>query len=118
MVVLKNQMLMASTLLESLVAMVVVMAVIVICSLTYTSTLKSDNLRMRLHASLMMDKIAAEACGRACYLDGEIEDGLLMVRKSFRPYPGKESLYIMKLEAYDKMHVFIADQTRLIARTD
>lgn len=104
----------ASTLMESLVAMIVIMICFVIASMIYTNIINSTNNKLKLDASLLLKEIGIKAKEENNYLDEKFETENLVVQKSVTSYKNSGNLSLLTLIAFDKNGKKIAEQKELI----
>jgi prepilin-type N-terminal cleavage/methylation domain-containing protein len=103
-----------STLLESIVAMVVLGICISIAVQTYANILKSENGRLRLKAGLFLEQVASSSKKERSFLDEEIRTESFLVRKTVAVYPPAPGLVLLKLVATDPDNRKLAERNELI----
>lgn len=104
----------ASTLLESLVAMVLIMICFGIAMMIYVNVMSSDNNRQKLSAQLLLNQVALEGKQEKKYLDEKIEAGNMTIQKTVAPYKEADNLSLLTLTAFDKNGKMIAQHKELI----
>ncbi len=103
----------ASTLIEALVAMVIVMTCFGIASMIYVNVLNADNNRIQLNAHLLVHELAQKAKETNSFLDEKIETNGLIIQKSVEPYHDIPNLNVLKYIAVDKKGKLIAEYKEL-----
>jgi len=91
----------AATLLESLVAMVVVLLSFGIALMIYVNIANSNNSQLKLNAYLTLSEVLTETIQDEAYTDEETEKGILTIVKTVQPYGRSTSLIEIHLEAKD-----------------
>ena len=107
----------AATLIESLIAMVIVMISFSAALMIYVNISKSDNNRQKLRAYLLLNEAAIETKANNAFYDEEIQSETMVIRKSVKSYNpaySGENPKILLLEAYDKSGKKIADRKELV----
>jgi hypothetical protein len=112
MALLKTQ-LKASTLIEALVAMVIVMICFGIASMIYVNVLNADNNRIQLKAHLIVSDLAQKAKTTSTFLDEKIETEGLVIQKSIEGYHDIPNLSVLKFVAFDKKGKVITEYKEL-----
>lgn len=104
----------ASTLMESMVAMVVVMLCFGIASMIYVNVMNSKNKRIELHAHLLLNNIAIQTKKLDLFIDEEIREGEIIITKKVETYKEISGLSWLKLTALDANGKIIATHNALI----
>ena len=91
----------AATLMESLVAMVVVLVCCGIASMIYVNVITSGNEREKLKAHLLLNEAAIKAKNENLFLDEEIRGETITIRKSIAPYKELPDISLLTLTAVD-----------------
>lgn len=104
----------ASTLIETIVAMVLLLLCFVISMMIYENVLDSENNRLKLSALLLMNNEAILTKKEKNYLDEEITFNDMKFKKTIYKYQNSEKLYVLTLTAYDKNHHKIIERNELI----
>lgn len=91
----------AATLLESLVAMVIVLLSFGIALMIYVNITNSNNSQLKLNAYLSLNEVLAETVQDEAYTDEETEKGVLKIVKTVQPYGRSKNLVEIHLEARD-----------------
>jgi Tfp pilus assembly protein PilV len=109
-----NYMLKASTLIESLVAMVIMVICLSIGTIIYTNVMSSDKQRMQLKALLLLNKEAIEVKAAKSFLDSEKQVGDWTIKKTIEKYDQSENLYKMSLSVIDRDKKIIFVRNELV----
>ena len=109
-----NKRLPAFTLVQSLVAMVIVMFTMGLFTTIYVNIMKSSDHHRKIQASLLLDKMAMETKKGKVFLDAEIKTEAFIVEKKITPYGGATNLSVLSLKAIDKNQRFLAERNELI----
>lgn len=91
----------AATLMESLVAMVIVLACCGIAAMIYVNVMDSGNEREKLKAHLMLNEAAIKTKNEKLFLDEEIQGEFITIRKRITPYKEQADLSLLVLTAID-----------------
>ena len=112
-----NQKLKAATLVEALMALVIVMICFVIGSMIYVNVINSDNNRQEIKANLILNETALKTKEEKKFIDEKIEIGNenLIIQKTVILYKNIENLNLLTLIASDKKGRVIAQRKELIA---
>lgn len=104
----------AGTLIESLVAMVIIIVCLGVGTMIYSNVLNSDKQRFKFKAILMLNKEAEQIKMEKNFLDGEKILGDYMIRKIITKMPQSENLYRLSLIVFDKSGKSIGVRNELI----
>lgn len=104
----------ASTLMETLIAMVVIVLCFSLGLLIYMNVVSSENRMQKFHANLLLKNIAAEVQKENEFIDVEIETDGLTVKQSIKKYESAENLFQLTLTAFDKKNRLIAAHREII----
>ena len=104
----------ASTLVESLIAMVVVVISFGIATTIYVNVLSSGEEFQRLKAVAILQKIAMETKQNRLYLDDNIVVDQFIVEKKVISYNGQKHLFQLKLKAYVQKEKQLDEYNELI----
>ena len=105
-----------STLVEALVAMIIVMLALGVFTTVYVNVLKSGDRHRKLQAGLLLDKIALEAKQNRLLLDAEYKTEEFVIQKKVEVYGGAEGLLSLSLKAFDKNEKLMAVRNELILK--
>lgn len=111
MVVLKK--IKSSTLIETIVALVIVSVLIVICTLISLNLSRSNTEKVKITAYLEMDRIISEAMDDEQYFDKIIRHKSYLIELNFKKFDVKNMIVINAI-AYDKDYGTIVEINRLI----
>lgn len=114
----ENNKLKGSTLVETLVAMIIVMLAFGIGLLIYLNVIQSSGAQQKLNAQLQMNKIAIETKDKNLFVDEEDTTGTMKIIKTIQPYSaGSDKLKLLKIEAFDGNGKKLAEREELIIHT-
>jgi hypothetical protein len=111
MVVLKK--IKSSTLIETIVALVIVSVLIVICTLISLNLSRSNTEKLKITAYLEMDKMIREALDNEQYFDKIIRHKNYLIELNFKKFDVK-NMVIINAFAYDNDYGIIVECNRLI----
>jgi len=109
-----NTSLKAFTVIESIVAMVVIVICFGISSMVFYNILEGDSQRNLLKAAAILNKEAFAIKEQKNYLDEEREEGDWLLSKKTELYEGTENLYRLTLILSDKKGNTIMERAELI----
>ena len=109
-----NHTLKASTLLESLIAMIIIVVCFGVATMIYSNVLDSDKQRLQLKAILVLNEEAIELKKGKTFLDSEKQNGDWVIKKIVEKYPQTENLYTISLSVIDRNGRIIATRNELI----
>lgn len=92
----------ASTLIEVIVAMVVLAIAFSIGIMIYFNILSSSGSYRAFETTLLLKQVAAETTHNKSYIDELIELENLTIQKSVSPYNGSKKVYLLELHAVDQ----------------
>jgi Tfp pilus assembly protein PilV len=104
----------AATLMEALIAMVVVLVCCGIASMIFVNVMRSGNQRAKLHAHLLLNETAVKAREEKKFLDEVIESDNLVIKKSVVPYRDNASITVLTLDAMDENDKILETYKELI----
>lgn len=110
-----NYKLKAATLMESLIAMVIIVVCLGIGTMIYTNVLNSDKQRLKFKALLMLNKEAAQIKAEKIFFDGEKQVGDYRIKKTIKKFEQTENLYTLALVVLDKDGKIIGSRNELIS---
>ena len=100
----------SSTLIEVIVGLVIITITFALIFKLITNLNRSENLRLKTNASLLMDEIIANTREELNFIDDEFDYGYLHITKSVQPYQSSENLMIINLEAFDRDNRMILEK--------
>ena len=103
-----------ATLIESMVAMIVVLLCFGIASMIYVNVMNSDNRRAELHAHLLLNELAMKAKQHDIFLDEEMREGELFITKKVETYNDVPGLIRLTITARNERDKVIATHNELI----
>lgn len=109
-----NYKLKATTLIESLIAMSIIIVSLGVATIIYTSVLESDKQSLKLKAQLLLNEEAFKTKQSKTFIDEEILVTPFTIKKIVERYPGTENLYLLSLIATDLKGNLIAKRNELI----
>ncbi len=89
----------ASTLIEVLIAMVIIMAVFVIAIGIYTNITQSGYSISTTQSQQQMQKIISESISNHDWQDQELEEDSILYRKTVSAWPGYDDLVLIEVRA-------------------
>ncbi len=104
----------AGTLIESLVAMVIIIVCLGVGTMIYSNVLNSDKQRFKFKAILMLNKEAEQIKMEKNFIDVEKMIGDYMIRKIIMKISQSENLYRLSLIVFDKSGKPIGVRNELI----
>ena len=104
----------ASTLIESLIAMVIIVVCVGIATTIYVNVLDSDKQRQKLKAALLLDDIAIKTKAGKNFLDEEMTIENWKIKKTVGRYKDYSNLYQFTLKVIDSENKRIALRNELI----
>lgn len=109
-----NHQLKAATLMESLIAMIIIVVCFGVATMIYNNVLDSDKQRQQLKAILLLNKKAFQIKNEKNFVDGEEQHGEWAIKRTIEHYEQSENLYLLKLLVTDKEQNKIATRNELI----
>ena len=103
-----------STLVESLVAMVILVITTGITAMIYVNILESQRGPLKLQANNLLENIAGESKASNNFIDEEIKSGDIRIIKTAKKYSDKKSLLLLELIAFDLNGKLITKRKELI----
>lgn len=106
--------LIASTLIETVTAMVIVTLVFGLGSGTYVNVMSADNHIQKLKARQILNGISAESKKKKMYLDEKTSIEGFSIIKIVTPYNNSQELSLLTLKAFDIKQKLIAQRKELV----
>lgn len=103
-----------STLVEVMVAMIIMMVCIGIALTIFTNISRDVNDEIRILAEMRMNAIAAETKVRKDFTNTTAEFGNMRVERNILPYPASPKVKVLMLETVDLQGKIIAEYKELI----
>ena len=105
----------ASTLMESLIAMVIIVVCFSIAVMIYVSVVDNDKERSKLKAILILNQTAIQIKREKNFLDDEKKYDNWVIKKTVGRYPETENVYSLSLVVKDTTGRTIALRNELIS---
>ncbi len=109
-----NDRLKASTLIEVIVGLVIIIITFGIVFKLLVNVNRSENLRLKCNASLVMDEIINSSKQQMNYIDDDIDYGYMHIEKSVAPYENNKNLKVIHLKAFDRNNKLILEKKEII----
>ncbi len=103
----------ASTLMESLISMVLIVTCFSIAIMVYVNVVTSTNLANKAKATLLLNKELINAKNEKQFLDQEYNSGEFFIKKRFLKYKDAEDVRVLRIEVEDKEGVILARRNEL-----
>ena len=104
----------ASSLFETIVALMVIMIVFGIAMTIYVNVMKNSTSLSELNASLQLDRLARETKEKKSYFDETIENESTVIEKKIKKYNDKGGLLLLDIQAFDKTKKKLAERKEII----
>ena len=104
----------ASTLLETLIAIVLILVCFSIATVVLVNIMQSDNGRMKLHAHLELEALYQKTMDEKTFIDEDVDYETFSIHKSIAPYQNSANLYQLTLTAKSKDAVQLDEFKKLI----
>ena len=104
----------AATLMEALIALILIMFCFVIGSMIYVNVVKSDNNRQELNANLLLHEITLKTIQEKKFIDEKIENENMTIQKTVTQYKNTNNLNLLTLTASDKKGRILAQHKELM----
>jgi Tfp pilus assembly protein PilV len=104
----------AASLLEVVIAMVIISIVFGVGMMTYMNILKSSFSVQQLNATLLLNKIVEETKQEQSFFDETITEENITVYKKASKYQGNDNLVLLELEVLDAENKILANRKQLI----
>ena len=104
----------AATLMEALIAMVIIVVSFGVAVMIYSNVLDSDKQYQQLKATLLLNQESILTKREKLFLDGEKIYGEWTIKKVISHYQGIENLYNLEFAVVDKQGKLIAKRNELI----
>lgn len=90
-----------TTLVETIIAMVIISIVFGVGLMTVESTLNSTKAPLRLRATVLLKNVAIQTINEQSFIDEIIIDNNITIRKTIATYESFENVHRLTLEAFD-----------------
>jgi len=114
MVKLINHTLKAATIIESIVAMVIITSCLGFATLIYSNVMNSDKQRLEMSAGLLLENVAQQTKKEKSFVDSETQEGIWKIKKTVERYKEAENCYLLQLIARNADGKFIKTRNELI----
>ena len=104
----------ASTLIEVLVAMIIIMISFGIAMAIYMNVSLSDHLVQKLKAELLLNETAIETKAANSFIDEKTGSDKISINKTVTSYNGIPELHLLMLEAFDVNGKKISERKELV----
>lgn len=104
----------ATTLIEVLVAMIIILLSFGTGMMIYNNILNSDNGYEKMKSRLILNEIAIETKKEKTFFDEIKEEETFTIHKSIEQYKDKKNLSLLHLKAFNKQGRLIAEKKELI----
>ena len=104
----------ASSLFETIVALMVIVLVFGIAMTMYVNILRTSTSLAELKASQKLEELSKETKMNKSYFDEHSDDQLTKIDKRVSKYQGKEGLLLLELEAFDMSDKRLAERKEII----
>lgn len=103
-----------ATLIEALIAMVIVMLSFGIAITVYVNVISSGNQSQKLKCQFLLKKIAIETKQNHLFLDEKISSDEITVQKTVTPYSGNKNILQLNLKAYSPNEKLLSEYNELV----
>lgn len=104
----------AATMLESMVAMVIIVVCLGVGTMIFVNVLNNDKDRVSLKASLILNKQSTFIKNEKQFIDGESTQDGYTIRQTFVKYNDTDNLFTMTLKALDENRKIVFERKELI----
>lgn len=104
----------ASSLVEVIIAMVVITLVFGLTLVIYLNVVRSSSLFPKLKASSLLDQVALQTKTEKRFFEETLETGGYHIHKQVSIYRGNERLLLIRLQATDPEGTVLAERNELI----
>jgi len=104
----------ASSLFETIVALMVTMLVFGIAMTIYVNVLRNSTSLADFKASLRLEQLAKETKESKRFIDESFEEGNVSIEKRVGKYQNKEGLLLLELEAFDQTKRKLAEHKEIL----
>jgi hypothetical protein len=104
----------ASTLIESLIAMLVIMLCFSIAVMIYLNVVRSDKLYQKNTANFILNEIAIQTKKEKKFIDESLKEGQFLIQKNVEKYQDTANLYRLHILAFNTRNEIIGEYNELI----
>lgn len=114
----KLTMLKASTLIEVIIAMVILLIIYSMVIITFLNFSGENNISNKTRAMLLLENVSNTTKSTLSFIDKEFSFGNIDVRQTILPYKGNDDLRILKLEVISNSGKTILSKNEIISIPD
>ncbi len=104
----------ASTMLEVIAAMVIIMVIFAVATSMFVKITASGFTLEKINANLLLNNKAIDTKLKQDFKEYEIKEGEITIKKHIKPYGSNASLVLLHLEAFDNANKKMADRKELV----
>jgi hypothetical protein len=104
----------ASTIVESIVALLVLSISVGMGMMVYLNIMRSTRSEIKREAKVMVDQLVDQTKAKESWIDEEIEGGHFRISKSIVKYKSYNDIYILNVKAVDSRKVTLYNHNELI----
>ena len=104
----------ASTLVETIIAMLIVTIAFSLALLLMINISRSSNNSLKTKAYFLANNILVQTKAEKTYLDQEFNFGNVVIKKTVTEYENNEELFQLNVSAYDKQNHKLFEQNELV----
>ena|SRR5688572_27984163 len=104
----------AATLIESLVAMVIMVLFFGIATMVYLNVMNADQHRQKLKVTLLLDDLAHQTKASGSFFDQVLKTEEMQIVQSIIAYNNTENLSVLSIKAFDLKGKLLAERNELI----
>ncbi len=108
----------ATTLIESMVAMILIVVSFGIGMMIYFNVLNGTRLQQKMQAELLLNTVLENTKKTSSFVEEAIELNGLIVTKETSPYRSYDNVRLLHLKAYDQKSNFIIDLKEVVYISD
>ena len=109
-----NSKLKASTLIETIIAMVIILIVFGIIMNFYSGQIKSFNNSSKIKAYYILNKVSSNDLNKKSFSDEEFRIESFLIRRTIISYNNKESLYLLNYECLDTNQNILLQRKKVV----
>jgi len=109
-----NNKIKASTLIETLIAMVILIIVSGIATMTFINIAHSGSNTLRIEAMIQTQNALAETIKNNTFFDEDYSEGSIMIKKRITNYSSGKNLKILEMNAYSLEGRFMYERKEII----
>lgn len=109
-----NKKIRATTLIEAIIAMLIIVIAYGIGLMIFMNVSKSASSGLKLKATLQLESVLSQTKKDAKYLDEEIETDNLKIEKTVTKYEGNKSLNVLHIRVLSKDNKLLAEHREII----